>query len=84
MAKARQKNLSKTDQQPVTFKGERFCSDISSIKTTSARGSKFWLLVVDQFTKQKWSFFLKKKSDKGQVLVQFIKELKGEGIEIKN
>ena len=34
---------------------------------------KFWLMVVDQATNMKWSFFLKKKDQQVGVIIDFIK-----------
>jgi hypothetical protein len=35
--------------------------DTSSVKKASFGGSKFWLLVIDDYTDMCWSTFLKKK-----------------------
>jgi hypothetical protein len=43
--------------------GELMYLDICCIKTASLGGSKFWLLIVDDYTSMKWSRFLKKKDD---------------------
>ena len=63
LAKARQKNLPRVADNKATRKGERICLDISSVRHESIGGSKFWVLLVDEFTKFKWSKFLKQKSD---------------------
>jgi hypothetical protein len=78
IAKAKQKNVKKTgskDEQIVKA-GELFGSDITSSKSTSYGGNKFWVLVVDYATKMKWSFFIKKKSDQAQVLLQLAQDIK--------
>ena len=50
--------------------------DISSVKHESFGKSKFWLLVVDDCTDMCWSFFLQKKSELGQVMINHIRDLK--------
>mmetsp|Transcript_2486 Transcript_2486/g.3443 ORF Transcript_2486/g.3443 Transcript_2486/m.3443 type:complete len:147 (-) Transcript_2486:1212-1652(-) len=40
--------------------GERFFLDIRPVKTRSFGGSKFWLLLIDDATGFKFSYFLKK------------------------
>ena len=56
--------------------GERLYFDISSVKTESLSGRKYWLLIVDEATDHCWSFFLKKKSESSKVLKDLIMNLK--------
>ena len=58
MGKARQRNLGRVDEEKrSTIPGERMGFDISSVKTESFGGSKYWLLVVDHATDHCRSFF---------------------------
>ena len=84
-AKARQKNVPKgKDTVRATIKGRRLLFDISSIKTTSYGGAKFWLLVMDDKTGKTWSYFLKAKSELKNKLISLIRHLKMKyGIEVK-
>ena len=50
--------------------------DISSIKAVSAGEAKFWILVVDEATDMKWSYFVKLKSKLKNKVSNLIKELK--------
>ena len=50
--------------------------DISSIKAVSAGEAKFWILVVDEATDMKWSYFVKLKSELKNKVINLIKELK--------
>jgi hypothetical protein len=76
-AKARQKNIPKgNDTVHATSNGERLFIDISSIKTTSFGGAKFWLLVVDDKTDYSWSYFLKRKSETKDKICALVMELK--------
>jgi hypothetical protein len=69
-AKIEIKNFPK---EPPTFpakeKGDRIMFDISSVKALSQGGNHFWLLVMDDFTKYCWSFFLPHKDDLPQALL---------------
>jgi hypothetical protein len=55
IAKAQQKNISK----PV----EHLYIDTCSIKERSFAGTKFWALIVDDYSDYCWSFVMKNKSD---------------------
>ena len=74
LAKIRQQNLNK-EATPSSKKGERLYIDISSIKKRSYGGSKFWVLIVDDFTKMKWSLFLKNKSELTDKVLLFLKTI---------
>ena len=77
LAKIRQRNLNK-EATPSSKKGERLYLeyiDISSIKKRSYGGSKFWVLIVDDFTKMKWSLFLKNKSELTDKVLPFLKTM---------
>ena len=76
-AKARQANIPKSieDGKKSTIPGERLFFDISSIKSKSFGGAKFWLLIIDDATGQAFSYFLKKKSETARKIVGLIKHL---------
>ena len=74
LAKIRQRNLNK-EASPSSKKGERLYINISSIKRHSYGGSKFWVLIVDDFTKMKWSLFLKNKSELTDKVLPFLKTM---------
>jgi hypothetical protein len=57
--------------------------DISSIKGTRFGGAKFWALIIDDFSIYCWSYFLKKKDELNDKVVELIKELKNENIQVK-
>ena len=69
-----QKNLNKVIT-PSAKKGERLYIDISSIKKRSYGGSKFWVLIMDDYTKMKWSIFLEKKSELTDKVIPFLKTM---------
>jgi len=76
--------LSKARQSPIPNKviarskipGERLFIDISSVKSKSLGGLKFWLLIIDDATDFCWSFFLKKKGDLSKIVRELINDLK--------
>ena len=76
LAKSKQKVLVKLNTSPVEKSGGRIYLDISSIQAVGLGGSRFWCLLVDEFTKMKWSFFLKRKSDMVDRVIPFFKDLK--------
>ena len=58
--------------------------DISSVKTKSFGGSKFWLGILDNCSDHMWSKFLKQKSDTSNIIIALIKDLKAKyGITVK-
>ena len=63
LEKIRQKNIPKKNKNTAPEPGERMYLDISSIKDESLGGRKHLAMLVDEATKCKHSFFLKKKSD---------------------
>jgi hypothetical protein len=63
VAKARQKNLNKDWKGGSQVPGERVYLDMSSIRDESYGGSRFWVLLVDDYTDYCWSILLKHKSD---------------------
>ena len=62
-AKFKTLNIRKETITPTAQPGERLYLDLSTIKAPSLGGTLYWALIVDDYTKMKWSFFLKKKSD---------------------
>ena len=50
--------------------------DISLMAQASSGGNKHWALMVDETTKYKKSFFLQKKNDQVDVIIDWLKELK--------
>jgi hypothetical protein len=78
LAKAKQKSVSK--QADKDRKATRICErlnfDISSVKATKFGGSKFWLLIVDEFSNMCWSFFLQRKSELPKRMMELIRNLR--------
>ena len=84
VGKAKRMKLNKESENQSKVPGERLMIDISSVKTqNSKRIGKYWLLVVDEATSMKWSFFLKSKDAQVQLLTGFIKNLQEQGKPVK-
>jgi len=56
--------------------GERLYVDISSNQGVSFGGSKFWALIVDDYSGYCWSYFMKTKSELKERVIDLIKELR--------
>ena len=50
--------------------------DMSSMAQASSGGNKHWALMVDEATKYKMSFFLKRKNIQVEVIIDWLKQLK--------
>ena len=75
IGKMRQKNVKKGLKEKSSQLGFHFYIDIALSKFTSAGGSKYWFLAVDEATHMKFSLFLKQKSDVKEKFIPFLKEL---------
>jgi hypothetical protein len=59
--------------------------DISSVQQATYGGSKYWMLVVDEFSDMCWSAFLNAKSELPQRMSELVKRLKTyQQIDVKN
>ena len=85
IAKAKQKNLPQRAEPKSTVKGERINIDISSVNGVSYGGSKYWLLLQDDFTGYLWTTFLKHKSELSDYVIKWVQLLHKEtGVTIKS
>ena len=84
IGKAKRMKLNKESTNQSRVPGERLMIDISSVKTKdSKRIGKYWLLLVDEATSMKWSFFLKSKDAQVPLLTGFIKTLQNQEKKVK-
>ena len=74
IGKMRQKNVPKGPKEKSTKPGY---IDIMSSKYTSAGGSKYWCLAVDEATHMKFSMFLKQKSGMKAIFVGYAEKHAG-------
>ena len=73
LEKIRQKNIPKKDEDKSKNPGERMYLDISSMRKPSMGGRQHWVMSVDEATKYKKSFFLKKKNEQVKPIIYLIK-----------
>ena len=76
LEKIRQKNIPKKNEDKSKNPGERMYLDISSMRKPSMGGRQHWLMLVDEATKFKKSFFLKKKKEQVEPIIDWIEALK--------
>jgi hypothetical protein len=79
LAKIKRKIINKQGMGRSKIPGERLLVDISCIKRKSlgVKDTHTWLLIEDQATSMKWSFFLRKKGELIEHIINFIKMMKG-------
>ena len=76
LEKIRQKNIPKKNEEKSKNPGERMYLDISSMRKSSMGGRQHWVMLVDEATKYMKSFFLKKKNEQVEPIIDWIKALK--------
>jgi hypothetical protein len=76
LAKMKRKNINKLSLGNSKIPGERILIDISYIKRKSLGGKDTWLLIEDQATSLKWSYFMRRKGELIDEMVKFIKTMK--------
>ena len=76
LEKIRQKNIPKKNEDESENPGERMYLDISSMRKPSMGGRQHWVMLVDEATKYKKSFFLKEKNEQVEPIIDWIKALK--------
>ena len=76
LEKIRQRNIPKKNEDKSRNPGERMYLDISSMRKPSMGGRQHWVMLVDEATKYKKSFFLRKKNEQVEPIVDWIKGLK--------
>ena len=74
--KVSQSNIPKENTNKSTIPGDLMYLDISSMTQVSSGGNKHWALMVEEATRYKKSFFLEKKNDEIEVMIDWLKELK--------
>ena len=81
--KTKQKKVAKYTQSKSLRPGERLFIDISSMKARSLVGSKFWALIVDDYSDFMWGGFFNKKSDLSNNMMLILKKLFIQGNNVK-
>src|SRR6056300_750676 len=83
-SKARQSNVSKGPVERESVIGKKLMIDISSVKSVSYGGAKFWLHIMDDASEFQWAKFLKKKNELSDKMITHINHLRGLGYDIRN
>ena len=73
LEKIRQKNIPKKNEDTSKNPGERMYLDISSMRKPSMGGRQHWVMLVDEASKYKKSFFLEKKNEQVEPIIYWIK-----------
>ena len=82
-AKAKARAVPKMMQEKAATPGERLFIDISGSYAKSAVGNQYWVMAVDDYTRKRWSYFIKKKSDIRTVIGALLTKLAGAGHKTK-
>ena len=82
-AKAKRKPFLMTNATKATQPGERLHYDLSHPLDQSLGGSRYWALLVDQFSKYKITTFLKKKTELGDFIIKTIKQIQNQNMQVK-
>ncbi len=82
LGKVKSRTVNKTAVERSTIPGECLYLDISLSNTASFSGKEHWLLIVDNATGYKCSYFLKYKSDLTKNVLGLIKELKSSNVAV--
>jgi len=82
-AKSKQKNVPHNTTKRATQRGERLFIDLSGPFTKSLKGNKYWMMIVDDFTRKKWSFYLPSKDKLGIPLKHLITKLNNLGHRVR-
>ncbi len=83
MAKSRRKPFPKEAQRRAKSFGQRvFVDTQGALPTVSRQGNSYVLMFVDDATRFKFIYFMKAKSDAPKMLLQFLKDVRYEGLEL--
>ena len=69
-------NITKKNEEKSKNPGERMYLDMSSMRKPSMGGKQHWVILVDEATKYKKSFFLRRNHEQVEPIVDWIKALK--------
>ncbi len=81
MGKDHQKAVKKSTENRAKKRCERLFVDVRSLPNESLAGSRYWILIVDNATRYKWSYFIRTKDELVNTMGRFlIKKLNNHGI----
>ena len=76
LEKIRQANIPKEHEDTSTIPGEGLFLNISSYKAKSLGSNRHWVLLVDEATRFKKSFFVPHKAHQNELIIEWVKDLK--------
>ena len=81
IGKAKREDVNKESNNKLTIPGERLMINISSVggrhqEKKKVNGNCFWLLILDEVTSMKWSYFLPKKNHQVKTVINLVKALR--------
>ena len=81
IAKAKREVINKESHNKSTIPGEQLMIDISYVcgrhqEKKKVKGNCFWLLIVDEATSMKWSYFLPQKDCQVKTVINLVKALR--------
>ncbi len=77
--KAKRNNVKKFTNSRTSQPYERIFIDTSSLPQESLGGSKYWIMIVDDATRYKWSFFRNSKDCIAEMLDNFLMRITNQG-----
>ena len=75
VAKAKTKSIPKVAANKAEKPGERLCTDIGGPYKKSIIGNSFWALVVDEYSRKSWSYFVSRKSELATKVTSLVTKL---------
>ena len=82
-AKGKQKNVKKTTAKSASKPCERLFVDLSGPFHPTNKSNKYWFMAVDDYSRKKWSRYIKSKDQIGIPLEELLITMKGRGTPVK-
>ena len=83
LAKSRAKSIKKITENKSERPGERLFIDTSGPFSKTIKGNRYWIKIVDDYSRYSWSRFVKKKSELPDKVISVMKTILALGYKIK-
>jgi len=83
ISKSKKKNIKKWNDKRASYTGERLFVDISGPYHPTLKGNRFWLKIVDDFSRYSVSKFIRYKNQLCDELIKHVLILNGNGMKVK-
>jgi hypothetical protein len=77
LAKGKARSVSKAPAERASEAGTRLYTDLSGPYKSSLGGNKYWAIIVDDYSRMKWSYFIPEKSAIGKVVEKVLDKING-------